>query len=68
MGEQRFLSDTEWNESCQQAAAERNRPLSCCCQNGGEPFEMDGVMVVARNAGCIVHRPARRVRIGDPPS
>ena len=57
MGDQRIILEPEWNEMCREAEAARNQGPICCCENGGEPFEMGGVTVVARNAGCRVHRP-----------
>jgi hypothetical protein len=39
---------------------------SCCCQNGGEPYELvPGLWVTSRNAGCRVHASAHRI---DPTS
>ena len=58
MPEQRILTDAEWNEECREAEAERRGPAAaCCCQNEGKPFLLDGVSVIARNAGCRVHAP-----------
>jgi hypothetical protein len=29
----------------------------CCCENGGRPFLLDGVLVTCWNVGCKVHKP-----------
>ena len=31
--------------------------LVCCCENGGRPFLLDGVLVTCWNVGCKVHKP-----------
>ena len=30
---------------------------ACCCENGGRPFLLDGVLVSCWNVGCKVHKP-----------
>ena len=62
MTEQRILSIEEENNLARRLAEHRASLARgvCCCENGGEPFELGGVMVVMRNAGCRVHRPKIR--------
>jgi len=55
MPEQRILNDTEWNEECREMEAERRRPPVCCCENGGKPWLLDGVLVTSHNCGCRLH-------------
>ena len=57
--EQHILSVDEENDLARRLAAEREARTHgiCCCENHGEPFELGGVMVKSRNAGCRVHRP-----------
>ena len=59
MSEQHILSVEEENDQARRRAAEREAQARgiCCCENHGEPFELGGVMVKSRNAGCRVHRP-----------
>ena len=59
MSEQHILSVEEENDLARRLAETRAAQARgvCCCENGGEPFEMAGVMVKTRNAGCRVHRP-----------
>jgi hypothetical protein len=58
MAEQRILTTAEWNEECREAEAERRGPPAfCCCDHGGQPFLLNGELVVTRNAGCRVHAP-----------
>ena len=33
------------------------KPADCCCENKGQPFLLDGVLVTTRNVGCHVHKP-----------
>ncbi len=28
---------------------------TCSCTNGGEPYELDGIMVVSRSPACHIH-------------
>jgi hypothetical protein len=37
-------------------AGSSERPV-CCCENGGRPFLLDGVLVTCWNVGCKVHKP-----------
>jgi len=30
-------------------------PPVCACKNGGEPYELNGIMVTSRDPACRVH-------------
>ncbi len=45
-----------WRESEQPPAPSTfDAKPKCRCPNGGKPFELEGQMVTAKNAGCRVH-------------
>ena len=31
--------------------------IVCACRNGGQPYELEGLMVISRDPSCKIHKP-----------